>query len=625
MAAPTYSTDLTDISTASNVANWVATGGGSAALNDETDYFIQGTQCISKNGFTATQKGQMYDAGTAPTITSGDAVFVWGRQANRNLLDTVANSGGAVIMGTSNSVFAGFNVDGNDVEGSDLLSWVSYAVDPTQTSDYSSGSPGAASTWDHFGMEWQIGGSGSLKGAPNAVDAIRHGRELRAVDGDLGNGYATFTGMAAYDSATTRRYGILTEATGTLLFHGALVLGQSGTSVDFRDSNVSISVLDDPHVPTGFNEIEIQNASSNVEWTGIQIAHLAASPTSRTTLTLDVGTFTGESCRFDGCAQTTFGNSSDSCILTTWQGCDRINLNQADISGSSILESIVAADEGAIFDDRTTSGNVSISELDDCTISIGANAHHAIRFGANVTHDITLTGIEFTGFSSTNDANNSTLRFDATSGSINVNLIGCTVDGNPATTSNIGVDDAAGISVTLVVDPVTTKFTVQELDGTKIQNARVLAETADNGGGSGFPFEAAVSSLTQSAGTATLTASSAHGLATNDFVVVRGAQPDGYNKVAQITVTSTTVFTYSVDSGLAGTATGTPIFSYAAIGGALTDVNGEVTSSKTWPASQGLKGWARKSTSAPYFKESAISVADASGGTDAVLTLLSDE
>ncbi len=282
----------------------------------------------------------------------------------------------------------------------------------------------------------------------------------------------------------------------------------------------------------------------------------------------------------------------------------------------------MAADEGAIFDDRTTSGATSISELDNMTISQGTNAHHAIRFGANVTHDITLTGIEFTGFSSSDDVNGSTLRFDATTGSINCNLVDCTVDGNPATTANVGVDDAAGITVTLVVDPKTTKITVQEQDMTVIQNARVFLETADNGGGSGFPYQAGVSTLTQTGGTATLTASAAHGLATNDYVVVRGANDEFYNKVAQITVTSTTVFTYTVDASAGASAGGTPVFSYVPIHG-LTDVNGEIQSSKTWPASQSVTGWARKASE--NFKQGNIAIADASGGTDLLVTLNKDE
>lgn len=694
MAAPTYSTDLTLIDDAQNVSSYVATGGGASGLNDETDYFINNTQCISKNGFTASQRGMLHDDVTAPTITAGDAVFIWGRQANRNILNTLANSGGAVIMGTSNSAFAGFNVDGSDVEGSALLSWVNYAVDPTQTSDYTSGSPGAASTWDHFGMEWNILGSGSLKGAPNAVGVIRHGREARAVDGDAVNGYATFTGLAAFDSDVTRRWGILTEATGTLLFHGAIVLGQSGTSVDFRDSDVSISVLDDPHVPAAFNEIQIQNASSNVEWTSIQIAHLASPATSPTTLTLDVGTFTGEACRFDGCGTTTFNaDGSSSCTNTTWVSSGRINLNEANIRGSSVLTSTVAADEGAIFDDRTTTTDTSISELDNCTISKGANAHHAIRFGANVDDNITLTGIEFTGFNGTDSQNDSTIRFDDTTGSINLTLVNCTVDGAAASESNIGID-SAGISVTIVtgaVDVTVTtveddggivgsanaflkarpdargthtgadnasvltdsskSFTTNEFVGNTIRNvtdgssATITANTAttvtgtlsggtDNDYDAGdeyiitsgpFPVEEVVT-ITRSATTATVS-HTAHGMATNDKVLIEGiTDKEQDNAVHQITVSDANTYTYTTTDSGSTSYTGTITSTFVLLEGLTDSGTGVLTVSRVYSSDQPFTGWTRKSTSAPYFRQADLNgIVSSSDGADITAVMVSDE
>jgi hypothetical protein len=617
MAAPAYASDLTDYDQADAVANYSALGGGAAGLADETDYFIETPQCVSKAGFTATTKGIMLDDGGTRTVTAGDAIFIWGKQNNRNLMDTIANGGMQVVIGNSTTAYDHFYVDGSNSPGSDLAGWRSYAVDPTQTPSTTTG--GGAAGANLVGFLWKILGSGSLKGNPNGIDVQRHGRELQCTAGDVTNGYATFVGAGAADATNTNRWGILTPATGAYLFHGCFVMGTTATAVDFRDSNANIVVLDDPFLPSTFNEFEIRNASSNVEWTGVTISHLGT--TAPSVLTLNVGTFAGENCRFSGCGTTTFA-STGSCILSQWASSGRINLNQADISGSSILTPTVVADEGAVFDDRTTSGATSITELDDCTFSQGTNAHHAIRFGTNVAHDITLTGIAFNGFSSVADSNGATLRFDATTGSINVNLIDCTVDGNPATTSNVGVDDAAGITVTLVVNPVTTKVTCVDQDGNAVASARVLLETADNGGGSGFPYKASVS-ITQAAGTATVT-HTGHGLATNDYVVIRGAQPDGYNKQAQITVTGTNSYTYSVDSGLSSPATGTPVSSYAAISG-LTSSLGVIQSSKTWPAAQGLTGWARKSTTSPYYKQAPISVADASNGSDTTALMILDE
>jgi hypothetical protein len=66
----------------------------------------------------------------------------------------------------------------------------------------------------------------------------------------------------------------------------------------------------------------------------------------------------------------------------------------------------------------------------------------------------------------------------------------------------------------------------------------------------------AVTSLSRSGTTATCTTTAVHGLATNDYVIISGASPGAYNGYFQITVTSTTVFTYTIASGT-DSATGT--------------------------------------------------------------------
>lgn len=619
MAAPAYSTNLADITTAETVTGWSALGGGQAGLNDETDYYIQGNQCVSKNGFTADIKGIIFNAG-ATTIASGDAVYFWVKQNNRNLINAQSVGGGQVLIGSGTSAYDQFYVDGNDVDGSALAGWRTYCVDPTSTPSNTTGSPSGTS---YFGALWNVGGSGSLKGAPNAIDAIRHGSSLTCTEGDLANGYATFAGAAAFDSDTTRAWGILTPVAGGFQFHGKFVIGVSGgTTCDFRDSNRNIVVLDDPFVAAAFNSFTV-SALSSAEWTNITIQHLGTQ--SPSTLSLSAGTFTGDLCRFVGCGETTLGGSSNSCTNTTWQSSLGIISGGANVSGSSFLTPTSPADGYGLFESgRTISTPTSLTEYDNCTFSQGSNAHHALQFSTDVSADITLTGIEFSSFSSSDNVDGSTLNFLRTTGSHNVNLVGCTVDGGPATTSNIGVK-SAGVSITLVIDPVTTRITVQDPDRNPISGCRVLAETADDGGGTGLPFEAATSSLTQSSGTATLVASASHGLATNDYIVVRGANEERYNKVAQITVVNATTLTYAVDAGAGGSAGGTPVFSYCAIGGVVTNGSGVVESSKTWPASQGLKGWARfKPTSAPFYQDGDIIISDASGGSDITVTLQLD-
>lgn len=607
MATAVYGTDLSLIDDAQAVGSYSATGGGASALNDETDYFINGSQCISKNGFTATQKGIIHDDVSAPTITAGDAVFIWGRQANRNILDTVANSGGAVIMGTSSAAFAGFNVDGSDVAGSNLLSWVSYAVDPTQTSSYSSGSPGAASGWDHFGMEWKILGSGSLKGAPNAIGVIWHGRELQITEGfTLSAG--TFAAAASTD--TTNRWGILIEVAGGYQFHGAFVMGTTGTAANFVDEGRSIIVLDDPFLPAGFNEFEIRNASSTVSWTNIIISHLGSN--TPTVLTFDVGTFTGEACQFNDCSTTIF-NSSSTC-QATWTNCEAVTAAGADLTGSSILTPNVSANtSGLIWNVNTDTTGL----LDDMTFSKTSGvAHHAIEFGTDIpTTNITLNNCDFgTDFSATEDGStgDETFHFLDTTGTITLNLVGCS--------GNFGYR-TEGVVVTIVADPVTTEITVTDTDQVAISGARVLLE-ASNGTGP-LPFEEAVT-ITQTAGTATVS-HTAHGIPDGTNVVIRGATQNGYNKVAAITVTGANSYTYSVDSGTVSPATGSPVASGALIHG-TTNGSGVISDVRVLSTSQPFKGTIRAASGSPYYQPASITgTTNSTSGFTSSVALLSDE
>jgi len=69
--------------------------------------------------------------------------------------------------------------------------------------------------------------------------------------------------------------------------------------------------------------------------------------------------------------------------------------------------------------------------------------------------------------------------------------------------------------------------------------------------------------LTNSTTTATCTTSAEHGYSTNDTVVVSGLNESAYNGTFVITVSSTTVFTYTMASDPGGSGTGTPVVTQA--------------------------------------------------------------
>jgi len=617
----TYATNMTDFYL-EGATTVTAIGTGGAGLgNPETDYFIQGSGCISKGAWTNATKGFIIDgvAGNFTVPTNG-AVIAFAKYDAAGSLAAKSAGGLQMIVGSTDAAYYHFYIGGNDTLAFD--SWVPYVVDPnTATVDATTGSPGTNERW--VGLLANLPTtSGPTKGNPIAMDAIRYGR----CDLEYTATGCTFTGAEAWANDATRRWGLIALRNGSYLIQGFHSFGTSGASVTFSDSNKVLfwlpsgaNNLTNDAVSTAFNRIEILNASSSVTWDNISISALGTR--ARGVFVHTAGTVAFTNCQFTDMDTFVF-LAAATATGTTWRRCNAVTAPASALTESRILTPTVAVNAaGLVYNSATDTDG----KLDNMTFSKGTNAHHAIDFGTSVTSHITLRGIEFTGFGSTDDANDSTVRFLATGGALNLNLVGCTVNGAAATAANFSVHDTAGVTVTKVIDPVTELVNVKNTAGTGILNARVLVETAATISG-GEMFEAAVTSLTQSAGTATCTTTAAHGLVTGNTVVIRGAQPDGYNKVATVTVSSATVFTYAVDSGLGSPATGTPVVSFVAIYG-LTDASGDISASRTWGANQVMKGWARKkNTTSPFYKDGDIGYTiDSSNGNTVNVVLQPDE
>ena len=487
MAAPVYSNDLVPVDNAENSGTFSALGGGQSGLNDETDYFIQGTQCVSKNGFTASTRGQVHDDGTSPVGAVGDKLLIWLKQNNRNLMDTIALGGCQVVMGTGTSALDYFYVDGNDAQGSSLAGWKNYMVNLNSTPDGGTGNPGTPTGWDHFGALWKILGSGSLKGAPNAVDCMNlipaAGYGLRVTDGDLANGYATFDGLAVYDGDSTRTFGILTAVTGGYLFHGGIQLGQSGgNSVDFRDSFVNINVIDDLHAIDGDNLIESVNASNNIIWTNISINQLLetgnVTPNSPYQMDFSTGTWEPTACVFTGAGVITM-NSACTALNTQFITCAQVDQGGATITGCTFDQTTDAT--GALLADdidQVTSCNF----IGDGTTTPG----HAVDLGTisastSVSWDNTLdnganqslwTGSAGTTVGVSGDANDAILVNVASGQTLTI-----------ATTTNSTIPSVRNTgpgTVIITANTVVVSVTVRDENNALLANAGVyLVKTSD--------------------------------------------------------------------------------------------------------------------------------------------------
>jgi len=486
----TYSTDLT---TATDAASGTWTEFGSANTGgtpaSDTENYIQGVECRSQTTGTKSGSGNpksvVYNHGSdlSSGWTSGDAFFCWLYYAVGANLDTFANSGHQVGIANDTTNVDRFTVSGSASGRNPYGGWFCPAVDPEQTATNSYGTGGA-------GYQY-IGGivytlASISKGTPHAVDAIRYGRGLISMTGTGGS----FSELAEYNdynaggtppgtSSTSvdsgrHRLGLFQESGGTYLWKGVMSLGTTASSVTLTDSNVTILVEDCPNTYADFSRLEIRNASSSVTVSNLTITALGTTAPGNVEVFNDAP-FTLNSPVFNGLGTFDLDANTD-FNAPTFNGCGLITLNEADISNGTISGSTVAADTGAVHDNRTTTSPTSISELDNCTFVQGTNAHHAIDFGTGVDDDITLTGIEFTGFDETSgeDQPGAALRFLATSGSLTCNLVGCTVGGAGASATNFFKDDAAGVAVTLAFDTITLSVTVLDAtDDTAITTAHV--------------------------------------------------------------------------------------------------------------------------------------------------------
>lgn len=439
-----------------------------------------------------------------------------------------------------------------------------------------------------------------------------------------GVGYNVTATVASVPTTTTFTYSNTGGDEGSTADIGGSINGV----VDFRDSNKTILIQDTRKVYAAFNKIEIRNASSRVDWTSVNVTCLSPSSTA------SKGDFevvtAGADVNFNGCTFTDmntfiFGSNS-SVIDTTFIRCGLITGGGGIFNGSSILTSTVAVDVGAFLYNETVDPD---GEMDNMTFSKGTNAHHAIDFGTAVTANITLRGCEFTGFGSTGDSNDSTVRF-LTTGSLTLSLIGCTVNGAAASTGNFSVDDAAGTGVTLSISPVTVTVTTKDAGGTVVGSANVFLK-ASSGTGTLLPVSAAVNSITRiDATTAEATHAAVHNMSTGDKVYILGANQAAYNGVFAITLVGvaspTTMYRYTPLSDPVVNATGTLTATFVFLKGTTDSGTGVITMSRVVSENQSVIGWARKSSLSdnPKYKNAPISgtVLAASGLTATAVLIL---
>ncbi|RLA02068.1 MAG: hypothetical protein DRQ42_01635 [Gammaproteobacteria bacterium] len=677
MTVPAYNTDLADFedfeaasTISTEMVGYTATAKGE---DQDEDFPIQGTQHASAEQRTAATGSLASDYGSNITWTSGWSIFLWGIFLAPAAVDSDANGGIEMAIGSAISAFHRWTVGGNDFGRYPYGGWQNFVVDPEVTTGRTTtGTPGTNYRW--VGMLCKVI-SAISKGSPYGIDVIRYGRgELEVTYGEAAN-YATFDGMATENDSTNNKWGLFSSQSGSYIWKGLMSLGSAATLVDFRDSNRNIVVDNTRRVQSTFNKIEVNNTSSNIEWSNINIVSLC---------TVSPGQFEAVAdapIDFDSCQFTDLGTfifqSNSALTATIFRRCGLVTTGGADV-------------DGCTFDDTSDSTKAVIvsspanAALITDSIFISGGTGHGLEIGGTAA-DLTLTDCVFTGYDIANPgtAANKAIYVNIATGTVNL-----TVSGGSGVTLDYHVR-SAGATVNVIAGAVPVEVTCVKTDGTELEDIRVYvaadpkssgtattdtasklvdtdatfetdgvevddvafnqtdgtsatvtavdSETSlslssdafpdgdeDYRVGGAFPAEDTVT-IVNSGTTATVT-HTGHGMGSSDYVYIEGGSLDANEGVYQITYISTSSYSYTMLSTPGSSPTGTITATFVALFG-LSDADGIVATSRIYITAQPVSGWARNTISdKPFYQEGIITgTIDTSAGLTATAVLVSDE
>lgn len=451
----------------------------------------------------------------------------------------------------------------------------------------------------------------------DAIDVVLVGNGLEGTGGDGANTDGTFQDYIDFDDGNyLNRFGIATAFNGVFFINGFLHIGSSTQSTEFTDSN-KVLVFPDHYVSNGSCGIASHIHRSNthividscvLNGRGQLYGNSSVGDDTRPDYVVygANGTFNGSSTTFDTFRRCVF-NGNCTVDSTTFLSGQEIIAN-----GASLLS--------ASFSDCTGDANTSYLNwninlntnglLDGATFTRGTTNTHAIALGTNSPTSVDLNNITYSGYNAHNGNEDSAIHVQRTSGTVTLNVTGGT---SPTYLSE-------GADVNIVTGAVTVKATALYQNTSPTANARVLIQASAPGA---FPYQNTVTIV--NTGTNANVAHTGHGMATGDYVAIKGPSHVENRGVHQITVTDANYYYYTMASAPGSSPTGTITSTFVALYG-NTDGSGVIQTSRVYTANQDVTGVIRKASFSPYYKTAPVAgTITSTGGFTATGVLIIDE
>ena len=520
--------------------------------------------------------------------------------------------GGCKYVLTDGTDRIGYEVGGNDAVGLALATFFNaYRLDVSNSAAFTphlfAGTEAAldktAITGVGYGTIHASKAAGAIDNAwMDGFYFIANGTAALTINGGTSGTPETLADVAADD--ITNGWGMVSNPAGNLFFIAATVdWGDSGTASSYFSQADSQIFVDGTGIgannfdmtvianATGTNLFRLDNcvvinlgAKANFDFSTVNSDTLELIGTQF----VDCGTFilppTGGTSR-----------KTESCSFVN---CGQVNPSTGTITGLTFSGTTDA--NGAILANINMDGHTFTSD----------GTGHAIYITTPGTYDYTLNAFSGYGATTSTDA----VIYNNSGGAVTINV-------NSGATPTYR--DGASATTTIVSGAVTVQVNAALKAGTPVESARVYLR-ASNGTGP-FPFEDSVT-ITRSTTTATV-AHTAHGMATNDKIVLAGISDkiEDNGRPIQITVTGVNSYTYTTTDSGSTSYTGTITSTFVALSG-LTNASGILSTSRVYPSNQPVTGWTRKSSSSPFLQEGVlVGTISSSTGFNGTAVMLSDE
>ncbi len=408
MAAVAVAFDGTRLNDCSATTNFTAE---TATPTVETDFFYQGTSCISAQIKTA-EIGFSYTHGSTTNFSSPARVWLAKLTAtNKDALDGV---GIRLRIGNDNTNFYFY----------DIFTATSYPIaggfqivpiDPN-VSGHRTGTTGSPNltTVDYFAIRADFSATSK---APNlgldAIDYIPSGSGLTLTGGDGADADGTFDSYVTSDEGTANnRWGVVSTRGGVLYVVGTLTIG-SATATVFTDSN-KVLVFPDGKFNTGFAGIvfSLASASSVLSVTNSVFRGRGTQGTPDTRPDYIVSGTSG-TLALTGCTFNTFRNFTltSKATLTSCIFLSGLNITQSSavITGCTISGATTGDGVGFISSDDP-------SKISSCSFTFSDG--HAITITATGTYSFSAN--TFTGYGA--DGTNDAAIYNNSGGAVTINI-----------------------------------------------------------------------------------------------------------------------------------------------------------------------------------------------------------